>query len=120
VGVIDIPDPSACGCCGIGDYGHAGRWTEEHGSHQWQRPIDAQILLRMRARRTRRLEKIMTKKTYTMTMVCTDGVNLGDNVFDAVDDRAALSAALGVAKGYSRHNGDVTWTLKDAAGKDVR
>jgi hypothetical protein len=62
----------------------------------------------------------MAKKTYTMTMTCTDGVNLGDTVFKADGDAAAKSAALGVARGYSRHNGDITWTLKDEAGKDVR
>lgn len=53
----------------------------------------------------------MSKRTYTMTSTCDDGVTLGDTVFEANGDDAAKRAALGVAKGYSRHNGHVTWAL---------
>ncbi len=56
---------------------------------------------------------------YTMTITCDDGVRIDDAVFEAKDDKAAWRAALGVAKGYSRHNGTINWTLKGAGGRRV-
>lgn len=73
--------------------------------------MDHQVLARMRARRANGTEKAMSKRTYTMTSTCDDGVTLDDTVFEANGDAAAKSTALGVARGYARHNGHVTWAL---------
>ena len=110
--VIDIPDPYSCGLCG----------TRRHGlgDHPWVRPMNYQVLARMRARKAKREETRGMRKTYTMTSTCDDGVTLGDTVFEANGDDAAKRAALGVAKGYSRHNGHVTWALYEGTyGPDV-
>ncbi|MFE7547031.1 hypothetical protein [Streptomyces gardneri] len=48
------PVPSGCRWCGAGEYGHAQRHTPGHGWHTWEQPTDAQILVRMRARRNAR------------------------------------------------------------------
>ncbi|MFF6903459.1 hypothetical protein [Streptomyces hydrogenans] len=46
------PIPSGCRWCGVGHYGHAQRWKPGAGWHTWEQPTDAQILARMRARRS--------------------------------------------------------------------
>lgn len=53
---LPLTEPSACGHCGIPRRPHAQRWTAAAGWHAWQPPTDAQILARMRARRTARIE----------------------------------------------------------------
>ena len=48
-------NPNGCHHCGINQRDHMQRWTKPAGWHQWTPPTDAQILARMRARRTARL-----------------------------------------------------------------
>jgi hypothetical protein len=56
---------------------------------------------------------------YRMSITCDDGVRIDDAVFEAKDDDAAYRAALGVAKGYSRHYGTINWTLKAVSGRRI-
>ncbi|MFD9124923.1 hypothetical protein [Kitasatospora sp. NPDC059571] len=44
--------PSACRHCGIPEREHWRRWKPGVGWHAYEPPTDAQILARMRARRT--------------------------------------------------------------------
>lgn len=46
--------PHGCGHCGIPERVHSRQWTEAAGWHQWAAPSNAQILARMKARRTAR------------------------------------------------------------------
>ncbi|MFF8840535.1 hypothetical protein [Streptomyces sp. NPDC015130] len=49
------PTPYGCRWCGTEQGGHGRRWKPGAGLHVWEQPTDAQILARMRARRTARL-----------------------------------------------------------------
>ncbi|MDI9836225.1 hypothetical protein [Streptomyces sp. KAU_LT] len=50
------PPPFGCRWCGIHPAEHRARRTAAAGLHTWERPTDAQILARMRARRVARVE----------------------------------------------------------------
>ncbi|WP_411092243.1 hypothetical protein [Streptomyces sp. 049-1] len=50
------PHPYGCRWCGIDPAEHRKRRTAAAGLHTWQRPTNAQILARMRARRVARVE----------------------------------------------------------------
>jgi hypothetical protein len=49
-----MPDPTACGLCGINDREHMQRWKPPVGWHTWTAPTQAQIKARMLARRAAR------------------------------------------------------------------
>lgn len=50
-----LPTPMSCLVCGIDQRGHGRQYDSEAGMHPWLRPTQQQILARMRARRTHRL-----------------------------------------------------------------
>lgn len=45
------PTPFGCRWCGTEQGGHGRRWIPSAGLHTWERPTEAQILARMKARR---------------------------------------------------------------------
>nr|WP_051766082.1 hypothetical protein [Streptomyces sp. NRRL F-5135] len=45
------PSPFGCRWCGIDRRSHGRQWVASQGMHAWERPTDAQILARIRARR---------------------------------------------------------------------
>jgi hypothetical protein len=46
-----VVEPSACTWCGIARRGHGRQFADAAGWHEWERPSDAQVLARMKARR---------------------------------------------------------------------
>jgi len=49
------PSPYGCRWCGEARSSHGRSWVRSRGIHIWEQPTNAQVLARMRARRTRRL-----------------------------------------------------------------
>lgn len=49
-----IPDPYGCDSCGVKQSGHGWRYNKQSGQHQWIKPSDWKILVRMQARRSLR------------------------------------------------------------------
>lgn len=49
------PTPNGCRRCGAPQSSHGRRWIPSAGLHTWQPPTQQQILTRMKARRTARL-----------------------------------------------------------------
>lgn len=49
------PDPFGCRWCGTPQYHHGRSYNAGAGMHGWERPTNAQILARMRARRAARI-----------------------------------------------------------------
>ncbi|MGW1468491.1 hypothetical protein ACWCPT_29615 [Streptomyces sp. NPDC002308] len=62
------PSPNGCHHCGVEKDTHMGpwvppvgwQWGKPTGWHQWERPTNAQILARMRARRANRAPRPVT------------------------------------------------------------
>ncbi|GGM77297.1 hypothetical protein GCM10012275_54960 [Longimycelium tulufanense] len=50
-------DPNACRWCNVPEREHYQRWKPPVGWHRFQQPIDAQRLMRMRVRRTKKEAK---------------------------------------------------------------
>lgn len=48
------PDPYGCRWCGEGQGHHGRSYVISRGMHSWERPTNAQIKARMRARRAAR------------------------------------------------------------------
>jgi hypothetical protein len=46
-----LPEPSACGHCGINKRDHFQQWTTAAGWHKWAQPTAAQMAARYRALR---------------------------------------------------------------------
>lgn len=51
------PTPYSCRWCGIAQQRHGRRWVQSQGVHGWEKPTSAQMLARMKARRTDRAEQ---------------------------------------------------------------
>lgn len=60
------PVPSGCRWCGAAERVHGQRWKSSAGWHTWEQPTSAQILARMRARRTARLNAPPTQHHATI------------------------------------------------------
>lgn len=52
------PTPYGCRWCGTEHSGHGQRWKASVGLHRWEQPTREQVLARMRARRTARLNAL--------------------------------------------------------------